>query len=53
LTSEYLPEKLYKDEFRVPIPKDMPLSEYFLEVGWFNPQNGEQLDLQAETVKPP
>jgi len=53
LTNEYLPGKIYKDEFRVPIPKDMPPGDYFLEVGWFDPQSGEQLDPQAETVKPP
>jgi len=53
LTTEYLSGKLYKDEFRVPIPKDMPPGDYFLEVGWFDPQSGEQLDPQAETVKPP
>jgi hypothetical protein len=53
LTTEYLPEKLYKDVFRVPLPEDMPPGEYFLEVGWYNPQSGEQLDPRPETVKPP
>ena len=52
-SAKYLPGKLYKDEFRVPLPEDMPPGEYFLEVGWFDPQSGEQLDPQAETVKPP
>jgi len=52
-SAKYLPDKIYKDEFRVPLPEDMPPGEYFLEVGWFDPQSGEQLDPQAETVKPP
>ncbi len=53
LTTEFLPGKLYKDEFRVRIPADMPAGEYFLEVGWFDPVTGEQLDPLPETVKPP
>jgi hypothetical protein len=53
LTTEFLPGKLYKDEFRVPIPNDLPLDEYFVEVGWFNPESSEQLDPQPETVQPP
>ena len=53
LTNEYLPGKLYKDEFRVPLPEDLPPGEYFVEVGWFNPESGEQLDPQPETVQPP
>ena len=52
-SAKYLPDKIYKDEFRVPLPEDMPPGDYFLEVGWFDPQSGEQLDPQAETVKPP
>ena len=52
-SAKYLPDKIYKDEFRVPIPEDMPPGEYFLEIGWFDPQSGEQLDPQAETVKAP
>jgi hypothetical protein len=53
LMTEFLPEKLYKDEFRVRIPADMPPGEYFLEVGWFDPATGEQLDPEAGTVQPP
>jgi hypothetical protein len=53
LTTEFLPGKLYKDEFRVPLPDDLPPGEYFVEVGWFNPESGEQLDPQPETVQPP
>ncbi len=53
LATEYLPEKLYKDVFRVSLPEDMPPGEYFLEVGWYNPQSAEQLDPRPETVRPP
>ena len=53
LATEFLPGKLYTDEFRVRIPDDMPPDEYFLEVGWFSPQSGEQLEPQPETVQPP
>jgi hypothetical protein len=31
----------------------MPPGEYFLEVGWFDPATGEQLDPAPETVTPP
>jgi hypothetical protein len=53
LAAEFLPGKLYKDEFRVRIPADMPPGEYFLEVGWFDPVTGEQLDPAPGTVQPP
>jgi hypothetical protein len=53
LTTEFLPGKLYKDEFRVCIPADMPPGEYFLEIGWFDPATGEQLDPLADAVRPP
>ena len=53
LTAELLPGKLYKDEFRVRIPADMPPGEYFLEVGWFDPATGEQLDPQEDAIKSP
>ena len=53
LTRDFLPGKLYRDEFRVALPTDLPPGEYFLEVGLLNPVNSEQLDPQADTVKPP
>ncbi len=53
LTTEFLPGKLYKDEFRLRIPADMPAGAYFLEVGWFDPATGEQLEPLPETVQPP
>ncbi len=53
LTSQYQPGKLYVDEFRVRLPEDMPPGEYFLEIGLFDPQTGEQLDPVADLVEPP
>ncbi len=53
LTSQYQPGKLYVDEFRVRLPEDMPSGEYFLEIGLFDPETGEQLDPLADQVKPP
>lgn len=53
LTSQYQPGKLYVDEFRVRLPEDMPPGEYFLEIGLFNPETGEQLDPLAGQVEPP
>ncbi|HRJ40497.1 MAG TPA: hypothetical protein PL105_01385, partial [Caldilineaceae bacterium] len=50
---EFLPGKLYRDEFRVRLPADMPAGEYFLEVGWFNSETGEQLDPLDESITPP
>jgi hypothetical protein len=53
LTTEYLPGRLYLDEFRVRLPDDMPPGEYFLEIGWADLAAGEQLDPQASAVQPP
>ena len=53
LTNQFIPDKLYLDEFRVALPEDMPEGEYFLEIGFFNPETGEQLDPLAEAVQPP
>jgi hypothetical protein len=52
-TTEYLPGRLYMDEFRVRLPNDMPVGEYLLEVGWADQGTGEQLEPQADAVKPP
>jgi hypothetical protein len=52
-TTEYLPGRLYLDEFRVTLPVDMPPGEYFLEVGWSDLSTGEQVEPQADAVKPP
>lgn len=53
LTTEFVPGKLYSDEVRVAIPETMPAGEYFLEVGWFDPASGEQLEPLPEAVRPP
>jgi hypothetical protein len=53
LTTEYLPGRLYLDEFRVRLPEDLPPDEYFLEVGLADLAAGEQLEPQADAVKPP
>ncbi len=52
-STEYWRDHVYVDQFLVPLPPDMPAGEYGLEVGWFDPKAGEQLDPVAETVKPP
>ena len=53
LTWEFLPGKLYKDEFYVPIPDDIPPGEYFLEIGFYDPNTGEQLEPDPAAVQPP
>jgi hypothetical protein len=52
-TSDYAAGKLYKDEFRVSLPQDMPPGTYYLEIGLTDPATGEQLDPQADAVQPP
>jgi hypothetical protein len=54
LTSrEFVPGKIYEDRYRVSLPADMPTGEYFLEVGWFDTETGEQADAPPESVQPP
>ncbi len=53
LTTQYLPGRLYRDEFRVRLPEDTPPGEYFLEIGWFDPQTSEQLEVVKESLAPP
>ncbi len=50
---DFSPGRLYQDEFRVALPADMPPGEYFLEVGWFNPETGEQTEPVDESLMPP
>jgi len=52
-TTDFLPGRLYRDEYRVPIPEDIPPGTYFLEVGWQNPATGEQLEPIPDSVTPP
>ncbi len=53
LTDVYVPGKLYRDVYRLHLPEDMPPGEYFLEIGWFNPETGEQADVPPEAVREP
>ena len=53
LTDVYVPGKLYRDVYRLRLPEDMPAGEYYLEVGWFNPETGEQADVPPEAVREP
>jgi hypothetical protein len=53
LTTDFVPGKLYTDEFRVRLPADMPPGAYFLEVGWADSTSGEQLEPQPDAVKLP
>jgi len=50
---DYVAGKLYRDDFRVTLPGDMPQGNYLLEVGLADPSTGEQLDPQANAVQPP
>lgn len=52
-TSEYLPGRLYMDEFRVSLPPDLPPALYFLEIGWVDQATGEQLDVPADAIEKP
>ena len=53
LTTDYWDSQVYADQFRLDIPADIPPGEYLVEVGWYNPQSGEQLEPKPETVTPP
>ena len=53
LTTEYVPGRLYQDEFRLRLPDDIPPGTHFLEVGWADSATGEQLDLPVDAVVPP
>jgi len=53
LTTEYWAGQIYADYFMVHLPDDMPSDVYFLEIGWFDPQSGEQLDPIDEAISPP
>jgi hypothetical protein len=53
LTTDWVPDKLYRDDFQFSIPAGTPPGTYYLEVGWFDAATSEQLDPQADTLKPP
>jgi hypothetical protein len=52
-TDEYVPGLVYLDEFRIAVPQDMPLGEYRLEIGWYDPVGGDQLEPDETAVHPP
>jgi hypothetical protein len=52
-TTDYWPPQIYADLFFLTIPDDMPPGEYHVEIGWFDPQTGEQLDPADEAIPPP
>lgn len=52
-TTGYLPGRIYDDEQRLRIPEEMPPGEYYLEIGWFDPSTGEQLEPDPASIKPP
>ncbi len=51
-STEMVPGKLYEDVYALHLPPDMPAGEYNLEVGWFDPATGEQIDVVPETIAP-
>ncbi|HEX9118273.1 MAG TPA: hypothetical protein VGA61_19570, partial [Anaerolineae bacterium] len=53
LVTDYLPGRIYEDDHRVRLPRDLPPGQYLLETGWFDPASGEQLDPVAAAVQPP
>lgn len=53
LTTDYWPPQVYSDQFVLVLPEDMPPGDYFVEIGWFNPESGEQLDPLDEAMDPP
>ncbi|MBA3532071.1 MAG: hypothetical protein H0T73_09150 [Ardenticatenales bacterium] len=53
LTTNYLPDRLYWDEFRIEIPRETPRGNYRLRVGWYDPQSGEQLVPNPASIHPP
>ena len=53
LSRDWIPGKLYLDEFRITLPSDMPPGAYNIEVGWMDANTGEQLDPDDESIIPP
>ena len=52
-TTDYWPPQVYADLFFLTLPEDMPPGEYNVEIGWFDPKTGEQLDPVDEAIVPP
>ncbi len=52
-TTDYWRQHVYVDQFTLRLPPDIPPGEYGLEVGWFDPKAGQQVEPLTETMKPP
>ncbi len=52
-TTDYWPPQIYADQSVLTLPADMPPGDYFVEIGWFHPDTGEQLDPLDEAMVPP
>jgi len=50
---EFWRDQVYVDQVLLQLPAEIPPGEYLLEVGWFNPETGEQLEPKPETVQAP
>ncbi len=50
---EFWRDQVYVDQVLLQLPAAIPPGEYLLEVGWFNPETGEQLEPRPETVQAP
>ncbi len=50
---EFWRDQVYVDQVLLQMSAGIPPGEYLLEVGWFNPETGEQLEPRPETVQPP
>jgi len=50
---EFWRDQVYVDQVLLQLPAAIPPGEYLLEVGWFNPETGEQLEPKPETVQAP
>jgi len=50
---EFWRDQVYVDQVLLQLPAEIPPGDYLLEVGWFNPETGEQLEPRPETVQAP
>ena len=41
------------DQYRIQVPENVPPGRYYLEVGWFDPASGEQLDVDPQSLQQP
>ena len=53
VNTKYWPLRVYPDLFFLTLPEDIPPGEYNVEIGWFDPETGEQLDPVDEAIVPP